>query len=338
MKLATLDDTSRDGCLVVVSNDLSYCSKVSHIASNLQAALDNWAEAGPRLEEVAQGLQTGSQPKLRFHEHEAHSPLPRAFAFADGSAYLNHVRLVRQARGAELPQSLFTDPLMYQGGSDSFVAPRAPIMMPEDEAFGVDLEAEVAVIVDDVPMGATPDEARAAIRLVMLANDISLRNLVPAELAKGFGFFQSKPSSAFSPVAVTPDALGPMWSEGKLDLIVDVTINEAPFGRVRTGQDMQFDFGMLVAHAARTRSLCAGTIVGSGTISNSENGKPAKPVAEGGAGYGCIAERRMIETIENGAPGTPFLKFGDRVRIEARDGDGHSVFGAIEQTLEPYRR
>lgn len=336
MKLATLDNGRRDGSLVVVSKDLAYCSEVAHIAPTLQAAIDDWAQLGPRLEEVARGMEAGAQPVMRFHEHDALSPLPRAYAWADGSAYLNHVRLVRQARGAEMPQSFLSDPLLYQGGSDSFLAPRAPIFMPKDVEYGVDLEAEVAVIVDDVPMGASRKEALQAIRLIMLANDVSLRHLVPNELAKGFGFFQSKPSTAFSPVAVTPEELGERWHDGKLDATITVTLNDSVFGRVQAGREMQFDFGDLIAHAARTRPLGAGSIIGSGTVSNSENGGPARPVAEGGIGYGCIAERRMIETIESGETQTEFLRFGDRVRIEALDDKGHSLFGAIAQTLEPY--
>jgi len=333
MKLATLKDSTRDGKLVVVSRDLTRCSEVGHIARTLQAALDDWAHVGPRLERVAEGLETGSQPFTRFHEHDAASPLPRAYQWADGSAYVNHVELVRKARNAEMPETFWTDPLMYQGGSDSFLAPRAPIFMPEDEGLGIDLEGEVAVIVDDVPMGVSTEEARRAIRLVMLANDVSLRGLIPAELAKGFGFFQSKPSSAFSPVAVTPDELGEAWDGGKLHLPLSVDYNGKPFGRANAGIDMTFDFGQLIAHAARTRSLVAGTIIGSGTVSNKLGGGPGKPVSQGGAGYSCIAEIRMIETIESGRPKTPFMRFGDTVRIEMKDKSGNSIFGAIEQTV-----
>jgi fumarylacetoacetate (FAA) hydrolase len=265
------------------------------------------------------------------------SPLPRAYQWADGSAYVNHVELVRKARGAEMPASFWTDPLMYQGGSDTFVGPRDPIVLA-DEAYGIDMEAEVAVIVDDVPMGATPEEARSAIRLVMLVNDVSLRNLIPAELAKGFGFFQGKPSSAFSPVAVTPDELGDAWDGGKVNLPLMVDLNAKPFGRANAGIDMTFDFPALIAHAAKTRALAAGTIVGSGTVSNKLDGGPGKPVAEGGAGYSCIAEIRTIETIESGGPKTPFMRFGDRVRIEMKDKAGRSIFGAIEQTVEKYEK
>ncbi|WP_309402683.1 fumarylacetoacetate hydrolase family protein [Aminobacter niigataensis] len=337
MKLATLKDSTRDGRLVVVSRDLTRCSEVGHIARTLQAALDDWAHVGPRLANVAEGIETGSQPTMRFHEHDATSPLPRAYQWADGSAYVNHVELVRKARGAEMPASFWTDPLMYQGGSDSFLGPRDPIVMA-DEAWGIDLEGEIAVIVDDVAMGATSDEARDAIRLVMLVNDVSLRGLIPAELAKGFGFFQSKPSTAFSPVAVSPDELGDAWRDGKLHLPLLTSINGQPFGRANAGTDMTFDFGQLVAHAAKTRPLVAGTIIGSGTVSNKLDSGPGKPVAEGGAGYSCIAEIRTIETIDTGAAKTPFLRFGDQVRIEMHDKTGHSIFGAIEQTVTKYEK
>ncbi len=333
MKLATLKDSTRDGRLVVVSRDLTRCSEVGHIARTLQAALDDWAHAGPRLARVAEGIETGSQPTMRFHEHEAASPLPRAYQWADGSAYVNHVELVRKARNAEMPASFWTDPLMYQGGSDSFLGPRDPIVVA-DEAYGIDMEGEIAVIVDDVAMGASVEDARAAIRLVMLVNDVSLRGLIPAELAKGFGFFQSKPSSAFSPVAVSPDELGEAWKDGKLHLPLLVSLNGKPFGRADAGVDMTFDFGQLVAHAARTRPLVAGSIIGSGTVSNKLDGGPGKPVSEGGRGYSCIAELRMIETIATGTARTPFMKFGDTVRIEMKDQAGHSIFGAIEQTVK----
>ncbi|MBC2861758.1 fumarylacetoacetate hydrolase family protein [Stappia sp. 28M-7] len=337
MKLATLRDGSRDGKLVVVNSSLTRCTEASHIAPTLQAALDNWDEVAPKLATLAESLEHDAVPSLRFHEHDALSPLPRAYQWADGSAYVNHVELVRKARNAEMPASFWTDPLMYQGGSDAFLAPREPIRMA-DEAFGIDMEGEVAVITGDVPMGATPEEARAAIRLVMLVNDVSLRGLIPAELGKGFGFFQSKPSSAFSPVAVTPDELGEAWDGGKVHLPLRVDLNGQPFGRANAGVDMTFDFPTLIAHAAKTRPLSAGAIVGSGTVSNKMDGGPGKPVAEGGVGYSCIAEIRMIETIEDGAPKTPFMRFGDTVRIEMQDADGHSVFGAIEQTVEKYEK
>ena len=337
MKLATLKDSTRDGRLVVVSRDLTRCSEVGHIARTLQAALDDWAHVAPRLERVAEGLETGSQPTTRFHEHDATSPLPRAYQWADGSAYVNHVELVRKARNAEMPESFWTDPLMYQGGSDSFLGPRDPILA-SDEAWGVDMEGEIAVVVDDVPMGASVEEARDAIRLVMLVNDVSLRGLIPGELAKGFGFFQSKPSSAFSPVAVTPDELGDAWDGGKLHLPLLVSLNGKAFGKANAGVDMTFDFGQLVAHAAKTRPLVAGSIIGSGTVSNKLDGGPGKPVSEGGAGYSCIAEVRTIETLSTGTPKTPFMKFGDIVRIEMKDKSGHSIFGAIEQTVTRYEK
>jgi fumarylacetoacetate (FAA) hydrolase len=337
MKLATLKNGTRDGRLVVVSRDLTRCTDASFLAPTLQAALDDWTRISPHLATLAESLELGSVPSERFHEHEAMSPLPRAYQWADGSAYVNHVELVRKARGAEMPESFRTDPLMYQGGSDTFLGPRDPIVLA-DEAYGIDMEAEVAVIVDDVPMTANADEARAAIRLVMLVNDVSLRNLIPAELAKGFGFFQGKPSSAFSPVAVTPDELGDAWDGGKVNLPLMVDLNGKAFGRANAGIDMTFDFPALIAHAAKTRVLAAGTIVGSGTVSNKLDGGPGKPVAEGGAGYSCIAEIRTIETIEKGSPSTPFMCFGDRVRIEMRDKTGRSIFGAIEQTVEKYER
>jgi len=336
MKLATLRDGSRDGRLVVVSRDLTRASGVPHIARTLQAALDDWQYVGPRLADVAAMLETGAEPTERFHERDALSPLPRAYQWLDGSAYVNHVELVRKARGAEMPASFWQDPLMYQGGSDSFLAPRAPIRMA-DEAWGIDCEGEVAVIVGDVPMGADTDTCRAAIKLVMLVNDVSLRGLIPAELGKGFGFLQSKPSSTFSPVAVSPDELGEAWDGGKLHLPLNVDLNGKAFGRTNAGLDMTFDFPQLIAHAAKTRSLCAGTIIGSGTVSNKgPNGDPGKPVSEGGAGYSCIAEIRMIETIATGKPTTPFMRFGDTVRIEMNDGEDRSIFGAIEQTVEKY--
>ncbi|WP_186395930.1 fumarylacetoacetate hydrolase family protein [Stappia sp. TSB10GB4] len=337
MKLATLRDGSRDGRLVVVNKALTRCTEAAHLAPTLQAALDTWDEVAPKLATLAESLEHDAVPSLRFHEHNALSPLPRAYQWADGSAYVNHVELVRKARNAEMPASFWTDPLMYQGGSDAFLAPREPIRMA-DEAFGIDMEGEVAVITGDVPMGATAEEARAAIRLVMLVNDVSLRGLIPAELGKGFGFFQSKPSSAFSPVAATPDELGEAWDGGKLHLPLRVDLNGQPFGRANAGIDMTFDFPTLIAHAAKTRPLSAGTIIGSGTVSNKMDGGPGKPVAEGGVGYSCIAEIRMIETIESGVAKTPFMRFGDTVRIEMQDADGHSVFGAIEQTVEKYEK
>ncbi len=334
MKLGTLRDGTRDGRLVVVSRDLTRCSDARHIAPTLQAALDDWDRIAPHLELIARGVESGGQPVQRFHEREAHSPLPRAYQWADGSAYVNHVELVRMARGAAMPERFWTEPLLYQGGSDGFLDPRAPIRLA-DEAWGIDLEAEVAVITGDVPAGADPATALAAVRLVMLANDVSLRNLIPDELAKGFGFFQSKPASAFSPVAVTPDELGAAWAGGRLTGILMVDLNGAPFGRPDAGVDMTFDFGTLIAHAAKTRRLGAGSIFGAGTVSNKLDGGPGKTIAEGGAGYASIAEQRTVETLTAGAPLTPYLSFGDTVRIEMRDATGHTIFGAIEQTVEP---
>lgn len=337
MKLATLKNGTRDGHLVVVSQDLTRYTDASFLVPTLQAALDDWARIAPHLEALAESLEHGSVPSERFHEHDAMSPLPRAYQWADGSAYVNHVELVRKARNAEMPQTFWTDPLMYQGGSDTFIGPRDPIRMA-DEAFGIDMEGEVAVIVDDVPMGASKDEARDAIRLFMLVNDVSLRGLIPGELGKGFGFFQSKPSSAFTPVAVTPDELGEAWDGDKLHLPLIVDYNGKPFGRADAGVDMTFDFPTLIAHAAKTRPLVAGSIIGSGTVSNKLDGGPGKPVDAGGVGYSCIAEIRTIETIENGKATTPFMRFGDTVRIEMKDAAGRSIFGAIEQAVEKYEK
>jgi fumarylacetoacetate (FAA) hydrolase len=337
MKLASLK-AGRDGRLVIVSNDLTRATEAARIAPTLQAALDDWESAEPHLRELAQSLEVGAAPAFRFHERDCASPLPRAYQWADASAYVNHVALVRKARGAEMPASFWTDPLMYQGGSDAFLGPRDDILMAEDEAFGVDMEAEVAVIVGDTPMGVAPDEARALIRLVMLVNDVSLRGLIPDELAKGFGFFQSKPSSAFSPCAVAPDALGEHWRDGKLHLPLRVSLNGKLIGAANAGVDMTFDFGRLIAHAAKTRPLGAGTIIGSGTVSNrGADGGPGKPVADGGAGYSCIAEVRVVETLLAGKPQTPFMRFGDRVEIDMVDGKGRSIFGRIDQTLAKYR-
>ena len=334
MKLASLKH-GRDGRLVVVSQDLNWFTDAFLIAPTLQAALDDWDVCGPRLQALADSLEHEGVPRGRFHERDAASPLPRAYQWADGSAYVNHVELVRRARGAEMPESFWTDPLMYQGGSDGFLSPRDPIPLA-DEAWGCDLEAEIMVVTGDVPQGATREEALAAIRLVGLVNDVSLRNLIPAELAKGFGFVQSKPASALSPVLVTPEALGDRWKDGKLHGVLTVQLNGQDFGRADAGVDMTFDFGTLIAHLAKTRSLVAGTLVGSGTVSNKDaDGGPGKPVSEGGLGYSCIAEVRTVETILRGAAETPFLKHGDTVRIEMLDDRHHTIFGAIEQTVEP---
>jgi fumarylacetoacetate (FAA) hydrolase len=333
MKLASLKN-GRDGNLVVVSHDLSRYLPADEVAGTLQEALDDWARCEPKLRAIAERLhETGLGDA--FDPAQCESPLPRAYQWADGSAYVNHVELVRKARGAEMPESFWTDPLMYQGGSDSFIGPNDPILAASED-WGIDFEAEIAVVTDDVPMGVSAREALSHIKLVMLVNDVSLRNLIPGELAKGFGFFQSKPSSAFSPVAVTPDELGHAWKDGKLHLPLLSFLNEDPFGRPDAGIDMTFDFGRLIAHAAKTRPLCAGTIIGSGTVSNKLDGGPGRSVDDGGAGYSCIAEIRMIETIESGKPKTSFLKFGDRVRIEMRDADGLSIFGAIDHEVQQY--
>lgn len=328
MKLATLKHDGRDGALLVVSRDLGRAVAAPQIARTLQAALEEWALLAPRLAEIADVLESGKRQTIEgsnvfdFEPAECHSPLPRAYQWADGSAYLHHVELVRKARGAEMPPSFYTDPLMYQGGSDSFIGPcdDAPFA---DEAHGIDCEGEVAVITNDVPMGVTPEAARGHIKLVMLVNDWSLRNLIPAELAKGFGFFHAKPATSFAPVAVTLDELGAAWRDAKLHLPLEVKINGAWFGNPNAGTDMNFDFGQLIAHAARTRELEAGTIIGSGTVSNRD---PK-------VGSACLAEKRTIETIEAGKPVTPFLKFSDRVRIEMKGADGRSIFGAIDQRV-----
>jgi fumarylacetoacetate (FAA) hydrolase len=338
MKLATLKTGRRDGTLVVVSRDLVTCQAVPQIAPTLQAALDDWNRCAPQLQQVYDQLNAGNAPDAQsFLEEECHSPLPRAYQWADGSAYINHVELVRKARNAEVPASFYTDPLMYQGGSDSFVGPCDPICVMSEE-WGVDLEAEVAVVTGDVPMGASAEQAAQAIRLVMLVNDVSLRNLIPNELAKGFGFFQSKPASAFSPVAVTPDELGGAWYDSKLHLPLLVTLNDKPFGRPNAGEDMTFSFAQLVAHAATTRELGAGTIIGSGTVSNKQGNLHGSSIDNGGVGYCCLAEVRMYETIEQGKPQTPFLRFGDTVRIEMLDAEGSSIFGAIDQEVAHYHR
>jgi fumarylacetoacetate (FAA) hydrolase len=331
MKLATLKD-GRNGRLVVVSRDLTRQLDASAVVDTLQTALDDWSITKPRLEELAASVESEGEA---FDQSACASPLPRAYQWADGSAYVNHVELVRKARGAEMPESFWTDPLMYQGGSDTFLAPRDDIAMA-DEAWGIDFEAEVAVITDDVPMGVSAENAGNYIRLIMLVNDVSLRGLIPGELGKGFGFFQSKPSSAFSPVAVTPDELGDAWHDNKLHLPLLSIFNDEPFGKPEAGIDMTFDFGQLIAHAAKSRPLSAGTIIGSGTVSNKLDGGPGKPISEGGVGYSCIAEIRTIETIQSGSASTSFMKYGDRIRIEMRDADERSIFGAIDQTVVPY--
>jgi fumarylacetoacetate (FAA) hydrolase len=327
MKLASLKQ-GRDGALVVVSRDLTRCVPVAHIAMTLQHALDHWSEAAPRLQQVYDLLNEGkAENEQMFDPKACASPLPRAYQWADGSAYVTHVELVRKARGAEMPPSFWTDPLMYQGGSDSFIGPCDPILAAE-EAWGIDFEGEVAVITDDVPMGTDASHAEKHIKLLMLVNDVSLRNLIPAELAKNFGFFQSKPASAFSPVAVTPDEFDGAWKDGKVHLPLDVTYNDKPFGHPNAGEDMTFSFPQLVAHVTKTRAMAAGSIVGSGTVSNKS----------GNVGSACLAEKRTLETIEGGKPVTPFMKFGDTIRIEMLDRDGKSIFGAIDQTVKKYEQ
>jgi fumarylacetoacetate (FAA) hydrolase len=332
MKLASLKG-GRDGRLVVVSEDLAWFATAGHIAMTMQDALDNWDLLSPKLEMLATDLNHEAIPRERFHERDAAAPLPRAYQWADGSAYVNHVALVRQARGAEMPGSFWQDPLIYQGGSDGFLGPRDPILLA-DEAWGCDMEGEVVVVTGDVPLGVTPEEARGAIRLIGLTNDVSLRNLIPGELSKGFGFFQSKPASAFSPVFVTPETLGDRWDGGRLHGALCVDYNGKPLGRADAGVDMVFDFGQLIAHAAKTRALGAGTIIGSGTVSNrGAAGGPGLPISEGGLGYSCLAEVRTVETILRGAPETPFMKAGDSVRIWMEDAKHRPIFGVIEQVV-----
>jgi fumarylacetoacetate (FAA) hydrolase len=332
MKLASLRH-GRDGQLVVVSRDLTRAAYAQAVAPTLQAVLDDWSAAEPRLTQIADALEAGRIAHVPFDPARCAAPLPRAFGWADGSAYVNHVALVRRARGAELPASFWTDPLMYRGASDAFLGPRDDIPAG-DEAWGIDFEAEVAVVAGDVSQGARADEARGSIRLLMLVNDVSYRNLIAPELAKGFGFVQSKGQTAFSPVAVTPDELGSGWDGAKVKLPLQSFVNGAPFGRPDAGADMTFDFPTLIAHAARTRPLRGGVIVGSGTVSNRDpDGGPGRPVKEGGVGYSCIAEIRSVETIRHGAPRTPFLAFGDRVRIDMQDAEGRSIFGAIDQKV-----
>ncbi|MFT3954540.1 MAG: fumarylacetoacetate hydrolase family protein [Piscinibacter sp.] len=325
MKLATYQDGSRDGQLVVVSRDLSTAHYASGIATRLQQVLDDWNFLSPQLEDLYLTLNHGkARHAFAFEPQKCMAPLPRAFQWADGSAFINHVELVRQARGAAVPESFYSDPLMYQGGSDDFIGPTADIVVP-DEAYGIDFEAEVAVITGDVAMGSTPDAALEGIRLLMLANDVSLRHLIPDELAKGFGFFQSKPATAFSPVAVTPDELGGAWRGGRVHLNLESVWNGKRVGLCDAGEEMSFHFGQLIAHICKTRNVRAGSIVGSGTVSNKDWSR----------GYSCIAEKRAIETIESGAPKTEFMRYGDTIRIEMKGSDGSSVFGAIEQTVAP---
>jgi fumarylacetoacetate (FAA) hydrolase len=336
MKLATYKDGSRDGQLVVVSKDLQQAHFATDIAHTLQQVLDDWAFYAPQLQDLYQTLNHGkARHAFAFEPQMCMAPLPRAYQWADGSAYINHVELVRAARNSEVPATFYTDPLMYQGGSDDFIGPCDPVLC-RDEAHGIDFEAELAVITDDVPMGASPEQALEGIRLLMLANDVSLRNLIPDELAKGFGFFQSKPATAFSPVAVTPDELGDAWQGGRLHLMVQSTWNGRKVGMCEAGPEMTFHFGQLIAHICKTRNVRAGSVVGSGTVSNrgvEEKGQKTWP-----KGYSCIAEKRAIETIVDGKPSTSFMKFGDTIRIEMKGKDGQSVFGAIDQEVQPFQR
>ncbi|MFT5712020.1 MAG: fumarylacetoacetate (FAA) hydrolase [Glaciecola sp.] len=333
MKLATYKNKTRDGKLMLVSRDLTKAIEVADVAVTMQQALDNWQTIQPILQTRYEALNEGSLGAQNFDEALCESPLPRAFQWADGSAYVNHVELVRKARGAEIPASFWTDPLMYQGGSDDFIGPRDDVLLPSDE-WGIDFEGEVAVITDDVPMGVSAANAGQHIKLLMLVNDVSLRGLIPGELAKGFGFFQSKPSSVFSPVAVTPDELDNAWSDYKVHLPLVSHYNRALFGRPQAGEDMTFDFSQLVAHAAKSRNLGAGAIIGSGTVSNKQGTEHGSSIAEGGVGYSCIAEVRMIETIRDGKPSTPFMSFDDSIRIEMFDRNGLSIFGAIDQVIK----
>ncbi len=325
MKLASYKDGSRDGQLVVVSRDLSTAHYATAIATRLQQVLDDWGFLSPQLEDLYTTLNQGkARHAFAFEPARCMAPLPRAYQWADGSAYINHVELVRKARGTEVPESFYTDPLMYQGGSDDFLGPTEPIVCA-DEAWGIDFEAEVAVVTGDLAMGTAPEAALEGIRLLMLANDVSLRNLIPAELAKGFGFLQSKPATAFSPVAVTPDELGAAWHGGRVHLNLESVWNGKRVGLCDAGSEMSFHFGQLIAHLCKTRNVRAGSIVGSGTVSNKDRAR----------GYSCIAEKRAIETIEGGSPKTDFMRYGDTIRIEMKGADGLSVFGAIEQRVAP---
>lgn len=332
MKLATYKDGSRDGQLVVVSRDLSTAHYATGIADRLQQILDDWGFLSPQLQDLYETLNNGkARHAFPFDPRQCMAPLPRAYQWADGSAYINHVELVRAARNAEVPDTFYTDPLMYQGGSDDFIGPCDDVVCPSED-FGIDFEAEIVVVTGDVPMASTPEQALEGIRLLMLANDVSLRNLIPAELAKGFGFFQSKPATAFSPVAVTLDEVADAWGQGRLNLTVQSTWNGRKVGLCEAGPEMTFHFGQLIAHICKTRNVRSGSIVGSGTVSNKgvtgANGKTDWP-----RGYSCIAEKRAIETLQDGQPSTAFMKFGDTIRIEVRGRDGQSVFGAIDQKI-----
>ncbi|MGY0618336.1 fumarylacetoacetate hydrolase family protein [Lysobacter sp. A378] len=326
MKLGSLKEGGRDGTLVVVSRDLKHAVRATGIADTLQRALEDWSNIAPRLSALSEALNAGNaEAAFELDTAQLAAPMPRAYEFVDGSAYLPHVERVRRARGAEVPESFYTDPLMYQGVSAGFLGPRDPVRVPSEE-HGIDLEAELVVVTDDVPMAVTPERAAGHIQLIGLINDVSLRNLIPGELAKGFGFLQSKPRSTLSPVLVTPDELGDNWRDSKLHLPMLTHVNGKWFGAPLAGVDMQFNFGQLVAHAARTRPLCAGAIVGSGTIANEDTS----------LGASCFAELRTVETLRDGKPTTPFMSFGDTVRIEMLDANGDSIFGAIDQRIERY--
>jgi len=335
MKLATYKDGSRDGQLVVVSRDLSTAHYATGIAMKLQQVLDDWNFLAPQLHDLYVTLNQGkARHAFPFDPSLCMAPLPRAYQWADGSAYLNHVELVRAARDSEVPATFYTDPLMYQGGSDDFIGPCDDVVVASED-FGIDFEAELAVVTGDVPMGATPAQALEGVRLLMLVNDVSLRNLIPAELSKGFGFFQSKPASAFSPVAVTPDELGDAWQGGRVHLTLQSTWNGRRVGMCDAGPEMTFHFGQLIAHITKTRNVRAGSIVGSGTVSN--QGIEVDGRKDWPKGYSCIAEKRCIETILDGQPSTAFMKFGDTIRIEMKGKDGQSIFGAIDQTIAPLK-
>ena len=332
MKLATYKDGSRDGQLVVVSRDLATAHYATGIAARLQHALDDWSFISPQLQDLYETLNNGkARHAFPFDPARCMAPLPRAYQWADGSAFINHVELVRAARNSEVPNTFYDDPLIYQGGSDDFLGPRDDVVVPSED-YGIDFEAEVAVVTGDVPMMATPEQALDGIRLLLIANDVSLRNLIPNELAKGFGFLQSKPATAFGPVAITLDEVGDAWDKGRLHLTLQSTWNGRKVGMCEAGPEMTFHFGQLIAHICKTRNVRAGSIVGSGTVSNKgvagANGETEWP-----KGYSCIAEKRAIETIQDGKPSTAFMKFGDTIRIEMKGQDGQTLFGAIEQKI-----
>ena len=333
MKLASLNDGTKDGKLIIVSKDLKYYTDASHISATMQSALDNWSNIKEQLKKLYEDLNHKMINKKLFDQNKVYSPLPRSFQWADCSAFTNHLKLARKARGVDLPKSYLKIPLIYQGGSDDFLSPRSPIPIL-DENWGVDLEAEIAVITDYIPMGSKIDEIKDKILFVMIANDISLRNLVPEEIDKGFGFFQSKPSTSFSPVAISLDELEGSWSSGKLHKKILVNVNDIPLGRNLTGEGMTFNFYELIAHACKTRNLISGSIIGSGTISNISKTKQAElPVSEGGRGYCCLVEKRMIEIIKYGKPITSYLKSGDTISIEILNSENESEFGRIQQKI-----